>query len=231
MVTAAALLAELEARADPEDIKYVARFYKGGDAATEVMGVRMPKVFPIAKKFASLPLEEVERLLDDNRYEVRMAAVSVMDFQARQKNLDPAHRKALFDLYLKRHDRLNNWDFVDRAAPHVVGEYLVDRDRSVLDRLARSENPHERRTALVATYAFIKRGEVTDTFRIAEILAEDRDDYVQKAIGSWVREAGKRDEDTLVSFLTANKNRLPMTTITAASKKLSDEAKQRIRGG
>ena len=137
MATAAALIAELEAQADPEDVDYVARFYKGGDPDNDVMGVRMPKVFPIAKQFGSLPLEEIEGLLDDKRYEVRMAAVSIMDFQARQKNLDPAHRKALFDLYLKRHDRLNNWDFVDRAAPHVIGEYLVDRDRAILDRLPR----------------------------------------------------------------------------------------------
>ena len=228
MVTAAALLAELEAQADPENINYVARYYKGGDAATEVMGVRMSKVFPIAKKFASLPLEQVEVLLDDNRYEVRMAAVSVMDFQARQKKLDPAHRKALFDLYLMRHERLNNWDFVDRAAPHVVGEYLVDKERTILDQLARSGDPHKRRTALVATYAFIKRGEVTDTFRIAEMLAEDTDEYVQKAIGSWVREAGKRDEGALESFLTASKDRLPRTTMTAAAKLLPDDIKKSL---
>ena len=158
-----------------------------------------------------------------------MAAVSIMDFQSRQKNLDPAHSKALFDLYLRRHDRLNNWDFVDRAAPHVIGEYLVDKDRSILDRLAQSENPHERRTALVATHAFIKRGEVTDAFRIAEILAEDPDDYVQKAIGSWVREAGKRDEAALVSFLTTNGARLPRRTVTAAAKLLPDDTKKSLR--
>ena len=229
MVTATALIAELEAQADPEDINYVTRFYRGGDPDTEIMGVRMPKVFPIAKQFASLPLAEIGRILDDNRYEVRMAAVSVMDFQARRKTLDPEHRKALFDLYLKRHDRLDNWDFVDRAAPHVVGEYLVDKDRKILDTLARSDDPHERRTALVATYAFIKRGEVAATFRIAEMLAEDTDEYVQKAIGSWVREAGKRDDAALVSFLRSHAGRLPRTTITAASKHLPEEIKKVVR--
>lgn len=230
MATSTALVAALEDVADPEDVEYVARFYKGGDPATEVMGVRMPKVFPIAKRFVSLSLDELDGLLDDPRYEVRMAAVSIMDFQARQKKLDPAHRAALFDLYLDRHDRLNNWDFVDRAAPHVVGEHLVDKDRSVLHRLARSDDPHERRTALVATYAFIKRGEVADTFEIAETLAEDTDEYVQKAIGSWVREAGKRDEPALLSFLTANTDRLPRSTKTAATKLLSEELKKRFRG-
>lgn len=229
MGTATDVVAALEAAADPADVDYVARFYKGGDLATEVMGVRMPKVFPIAKTFASLSLDDVEELLKDNRYEVRMAAVAIMDFQARQKKLDPDHRQALFNLYLNRHDRLNNWDFVDRAAPHVIGEYLVDKDRSVLDRLARSNDPHERRTALVATYALIKRGEVADTFRIAQTLAEDSDDYVQKAVGSWVREAGKRDEAALLSFLTANSGRLPRTTITAAVKLLPEEKKMLFR--
>ncbi|MDX8351653.1 DNA alkylation repair protein [Cognatiyoonia sp. IB215182] len=229
MPTPADVITALEAAADPADIDYVARFYNGGDPSTEVMGVRMPKVFPIAKKFVSLSLDGVECLLDDNRYEVRMAAVAIMDFQARQKKLDAAQRQALFNLYLSRHDRLNNWDFVDRAAPHVIGEHLVGRDRSILDQLARSDDPHERRTALVATYAFIKRGEVADTFRIAATLADDTDDYVQKAIGSWVREAGKRDEAALVAFLTANADRLPRKTITAAAKLLPEEIKRRIR--
>lgn len=229
MATAKDVVAALEAEADPTDIDYVARFYKGGPSA-EVMGVRMPKVFPIAKSFKSLPLEEIGTLLDDDSYEVRMAAVSIMDFQARQKKLDPGIREALFRLYLDRHDRLNNWDFVDRAAPHVIGEYLVDKDRAVLDKLARSANPNERRTALVATYAFIKRGEISDTFRIAEILAADRDAYVQKALGSWVREAGKKDESALVAYLTTNSDRLPKTTMTAATKLLPEETRSELRG-
>lgn len=95
-----------------------------------------------------------------------MAAVFVMDFKARQKSLSDAERAALFALYLRRHDRINNC--VDRAAPYVVGEYLRNKDRSILDQLARSNNPDERRTAIVSTYAFIRHGEVADTFRIAE---------------------------------------------------------------
>ncbi|TQV81960.1 DNA alkylation repair protein [Denitrobaculum tricleocarpae] len=228
MCAARQLVAALEEVADPSDIAYVARFYKGGDPHTQVLGVRMPKVFPLAKQFASLTLGEIETLLEDSRYEVRMAAVAVMDFQAREKSLDLPQRKALFDLYLRRHDRINNWDFVDRAAPHVIGEYLVDRDRMILDQLARSDNPHERRTALVSTYAFIKRNDVDDTFRIAGILAADPDDYVQKAIGSWVREAGKRDEDALVRVLNDYKERLPRTTFTAAAELLPDEIRSAL---
>ncbi|WP_299555704.1 DNA alkylation repair protein [uncultured Tateyamaria sp.] len=223
------LIAALEEKVEPAKIEDVARFFKGGDAETRIMGVPMPKVFPVAKQFTDLGLVDVETLLDDARYEVRMAAVSVMDFQARRKRLSDAHRKALFDLYLRRHDRINNWDLVDRAAPHVVGTYLVDKDRSILKALARSNDPHERRTAIVSTFAFIRRGEVEDTFRIADMLAGDGDDYVQKAVASWTREAGKRDAEALIAFLERNKKHLPRSTITAASKLLPDSVRKALR--
>ncbi|MFQ6546363.1 DNA alkylation repair protein [Aestuariibius sp. 2305UL40-4] len=220
---AAELIAALSELADPEEVPKVRKFFRGADPETQVMGVSIGKVFPVAKRFADLSLDDIERLLEDPHYEVRMAAVSVMDFQARQKRLDPERRKALYNLYLHCHDRINNWDLVDRAAPHVIGEYLIDKDRSVLDRMAGSDDPNARRTAIVATHAFLKRGEVADTFRIAEVLAEDKDTYVQKAIGSWTREAGKRDEAALRHFLDRNANRLPRPTVTAASKPVKDE--------
>ena len=101
-----------------------------------------------------MPLDDVEKLLDNPFYEVRMGAVSIMDFQARQKRISDEHRKALFDFYIRRHDRINNWDLVDRAAPHVVGGCLADKPRDVLHQLAKSSNPWERRTAIVSTYFF-----------------------------------------------------------------------------
>ena len=229
MTTPTALISALQQIARSADVDGVRRFFKGGDPGTTVMGVSIGKVFPVAKRFVALGLDDVEALLDDRRYEVRMAAVAILDFKARRKGLADADRRALYELYLRKHDRINNWDLVDRAAPHVVGEFLVDGDRTALDGLARSKDPHERRTALVSTYAFIKRGEVADTFRIAETLAEDKDVYVQKAIASWTREAGKRDERALVRFLTRNRERLPKPTITAASKLLPADVRQRLR--
>ena len=112
-------------------------------------------------------LDVIEELLDSNFYEVRMCAVSILDFRARAKTTTPAEKKALFNLYLRRHDLINNWDLVDRAAPHVVGGYLIDQPRDVLDQLARSKDPWERQTAIVSTYYFIRTGEIEETFRIA----------------------------------------------------------------
>ena len=219
----------LETIAEPEAVEAVARFFTGVDPDTRVMGIQIGKIFPIAKRFTALPLEGVEALLEDQRYEVRMAAIAILDFKARKKGLGEEERASLFDLYIRRHDRINNWDLVDRAAPHVVGEYLLDKDRSALEGLARSDDPHRRRTAIVATYAFIKRGDVRDTFRIASILAGDQDVYVQKAIASWTREAGKRDPEALVVFLRANQNLLAKSTITNASKLLPDNIRAELR--
>lgn len=189
-------VAALKEIADPAAVAGVARFFHTDpddhSSDNKVMGVRHGKIFAIAKKFTEMPLADVEKLLDNRFYEVRMGAVSIMDFQARNKRITPEHRKALFDLYIRRHDRINNWDLVDRAAPYVVGGYLADKPRKILYKLARSKNPWERRTAIVSTYYFIRAGDIDDTFRIAEILANDKHELVRKAVRSWTREAGKR---------------------------------------
>ncbi len=224
------VITALRAAAVADDVAYVARFYAGTTPDNRVMGVRMPKVFPIAKAHADLSPSEIETLLEDRHYEVRMAAVSIMDAQAARARLPDETRAALYDLYLRRHDRIDTWDLVDRAAPKVIGRYLVERDRSVLDRLALSDNPWERRTAIVATFAFLRLGDVADTFRIAATLAGDAHPYVQKAIGSWVRDAGKRDESALVAFLDAYGSTLPRPTRTTATAKLSKSLQAKYRG-
>src|SRR5262249_5912098 len=154
-------------------------------------------------------LVDIGRLLESPYYEVRMGAVSIMDFQARAKRTSAEQRRAIFDLYIRRHDRINNWDLVDRAAPHVVGGFLVDRSRDLLYRLARSRNPWERRTAIVSTWYFIRQGDVEDTFRIAELLVHDDHEFVRKAVGSWIREAGKKDQKRLLRFLHAHAGSMP----------------------
>jgi 3-methyladenine DNA glycosylase AlkD len=228
MSSAQDLIADLASIALPEHVEGVARFYRGEDKDTRVMGVPIGKVFPVAKRHAVLPITDIEDLLDDSHYEVRMAAVAVMDFQARSRKITEAAREALFDLYLRRHDRIDNWDLVDRAAPWVIGEYLAARDRAILYRLACSDFAAERRTAIVSTYAFIRRGETAETFSLAAALAGDRDDYVQKAVASWVREAGKQDPLSLLAFLETHRTRLSRASLRDASKGLPEEDRARL---
>ena len=212
----------LKELADPAAVAGVSRFFRqeAGAPRTKFLGVPPGDVFPVAKRFSDLSLADVERLLDSPYYEVRLGAVSIMDFQARAKRTSPAHREALYDLYLRRHDRIDNWDLVDRAAPHVVGGWLADKPRDVLYELAKSKSPNERRTAIVATWFFIRADDVDDTFKIAERLIGDEHDLVQKAVGSWLREAGKRDQPRLVRFLKAHAPAMPRTMLRYATEKL-----------
>lgn len=217
--------------ANPAARPEVARFFHAdptkGKARTQVLGVPFGKVFEAARRFADMPLADISRLLDSAYYEVRMGAVSIMDFQARSKRTTTVHRKALFDLYIQRHDRIDNWDLVDRAAPHVVGGYLADEPRDVLYRLARSASPWERRTAIVSTYFFIRKGDIEDTFRIAELLVQDPHELVQKAVGSWIREAGKRDERRLLRFLDSHARSMPRVMLRYAVEKLPPKTRAR----
>lgn len=206
------------------------RFYKGDDKRNKILGARMSDIFKLAKAFTQMPLEEVERLLESDYYEARLAAVSIMDFQARDKKVSPVRRKELYDLYTRRHDRINNWDLVDRSAPYVVGGYLFDKARTPLYKLAKSKNIWERRTAIVSTYFFIRQNDVDDTFSIAEILVHDKQELINMAVGSWIREAGKKDTRQLLNFLNKYATTMPRITLRYAIEKLDNQQQKLYLG-
>lgn len=150
----------------------------------------------------------------------------MMDFQARKKKISDEHRQALYELFIKRHDRINSWGFVDRSAPSVIGTYLLDKPKDILYKLARSDKVWERRTAIVSTYAFIKKGYLQDTFAIAEILVHDKDEFINKAVGSFIREAGKKDEQVLKQFLNKHAADMPRVTLRYALEKFEKSTKE-----
>lgn len=190
-----------------------------------ILGVRMGQVFALAKEFQGISLEEVEAMLDSPVHEMRVGAVSIMDYQARSKKTDDKRRKELFDLYIRRHDRINTWDLVDRAAPYVVGGYLFDKPRRVLYRLSRSKRMPERRTAIISTLYFIGKGDLTDSFKLAEILLHDQEDLIHKATGWALRYAGDKDREQLLRFLDQHAASMPRTTLRYATEHL--DKKQR----
>jgi len=192
--------------------------------------IPMRQVFDLAKQFFGLPLPDIERLLDVPDHLTRVGAVSIMDFQARRRSTDQQQRRGLYELYLRRHDRIDTWDLVDRAAPHVVGGYLWDKPRDPLYELAASPHWWERRTAIVATWFFIRQDDLEDTFRLADILADDPADLVQKAVGGWVREAGKRDPIRLGAYLDRHAATMPRTTLRYAVEHLSPELRSHYLG-
>lgn len=226
---------ELEALQSEEELTKYQRYFKfDKDNQSKddfFIGVRMGKVFELAKAYIDMPLAEIEQLLESPVHEVRVGGVSIMDWRARRKSTPEDQRKELFDLYLRRHDRINNWDLVDRAAIHVIGGYLFDYDkpRDVLYTLARSESPWERRTAIVSTAYFIRKGDLDDTFQIAEILLNDTEDLVQKATGWMLRTAGGKDRQRLLRFLDHHAAAMPRTMLNSAMEKLEKEQRAHYR--
>jgi 3-methyladenine DNA glycosylase AlkD len=188
----------------------------------------MKHTFDLAKAYEAMPLDEVEALLGSPYYEARIGAVSIMDFQARRKRATDADRRALYDLYLRRHDRIDSWDLVDRAAPRVIGWYLLDKPRDVLYALARSTDVWERRTAITATFWFIRQGEVEETLAIAELLLDDEEELIHRSVGTGLREAGNVDEARVVPFLERHAAAMPRVMLRYAVEKLDVDEKRRI---
>jgi len=226
-------LQRLEALASPaarEAIRGRRRPEKGRPGGDDiVVGLRMAQVFGLAREFVDMPTAEIERLLESPIYEVRIGALSIMDKQARSSETPEARRKELFDLYLRRTDRINSWDLVDLGAPHVIGRYLFEKPRWILYGLARSKDPWERRTAIVSTLYFVRQGDVADTFRLAELLLDDDHDLVQKATGGLLREAGKKARRQLLEFLDRHAATMARTTLRYAMEHLDDEQRDHLR--
>jgi len=196
------------------------------DKTDGIIGVRMGHIFALAKEFMDMPLNEVEKLLDHNAHEARVGAVSIMDFQARNKKTSDERRKELFDLYIKRHDRINTWDLVDRSAIYVVGSYLFDKPRKILYKLAKSKMMAERRTAIVTTLFFIGRNDLEDAFKLAEIMLYDKEDLIHKANGWALRFAGDKDRKKLLGFLDKYAATMPRVTLRYAIEKMDKKQKE-----
>ncbi len=204
-------LKRLKALRSPTVAKSHSHLASNGDDA--ILGVRMGQVFALAKEFMFMSLDEIEKMLESPIHEMRVGAVSIMDFQARSKKTTAERRKELFDLYIRRHDRINTWDLVDRSAPYVVGGYLFDKPRKVLYKLAKSKKMPERRTAIVSTLYFIGKGDVEDSFKLAELMMFDKEDLIHKANGWALRFAGDKERKRLVRFLDEYAATMPRVTL------------------
>jgi 3-methyladenine DNA glycosylase AlkD len=102
---------------------------------------------------------------------------------------------------------------VDATAKYIIGDYLKDKNREILYKLAGSSSLWERRIAIVATHHFIENNDFEDTLKIAKILLSDPHDLIHKAAGWMLREAGKRDPDCEEKFLKKHYALMPRTML------------------
>ena len=229
MRTATSALKRLRAIANPEDAKFLQRFFRTGPGeygeGDRFLGIRVPDTRRIAREMRDMPLSQIEKLLHSPYHEARLLAVILLG-DAYERGT-AAQRDAVFRLYLRNASRVNNWDLVDVSAPNVVGAHLATRPRTRLDKLARSRNLWERRIAIVSTHHFIRNREYDDTLRIARILLRDTHDLIHKAVGWMLREVGKRDRAPLEAFLAEHAHEMPRTMLRYAIEHFSPSERRR----
>lgn len=189
------------------------------------IGVTVPEQRKIAKVFRDLPLAEITKLLESKIHEHRLTALEILAMQFEQG--DDKTQEKLVRFYLKHLKYINNWDLVDTSASYILGKYLIDQDRKILYKLARSKNIWERRVTIVATHAFIARGDFVDTLAISEIFLHDAHDLIHKACGWMLREVGKKDEVVLKKFLNKHASRMPRTMLRYAIERLSKDERKK----
>jgi 3-methyladenine DNA glycosylase AlkD len=216
---------ELKSLASPQRAKVSQRYFRTGKGeygeGDIFLGIGTPALVQAVKKYRCLPLSELEKLLQSPLHECRTAALSILAYQ--YAHSDEPTKKKIVDFYLKHTNRINNWDLVDISASRILGDWFFDRDKKILYDLAHSKNLWERRIAIIATFGFIKKGELKETFKIAEILLADREDLIHKAVGWMLRETGKKDLQAEEAFLEKQVKKMPRTMLRYAIEKLPAE--------
>lgn len=230
--TLSALKRELNQAAGPKRPGSLTWFKTGKGEYAEhdkFLGIRVPKLRAIAARYSELSLAGIDALLASPIHEYRYAGLLIL--VARYEEGDAGTRQAVFDFYLNHTRRVNNWDLVDTSAPYIVGVHLVARSRRVLHRLAISPDLWERRIAMVATRAFIRRGDLQETFAIAKRLLADDHDLIHKATGWMLREAGIHSRSQLIDFLKRNYAHMPRTALRYAIEHLPQAQRKRALRG
>jgi 3-methyladenine DNA glycosylase AlkD len=219
---------ELQQLADPEQAKNLQRFFKTGKGqygeGDIFLGLRVPQIRLIAKKyFREVDFQTVQKLVESKYHEFRMCGLIILTYKYEKF---PDQRKEIYNFYLHNTRYINNWDLVDVTTPRIVGAYLLDNDREILYKLAKSKDLWEKRISILATFMFIRENDFKDSLNISEILLHDSHDLVHKAVGWMLREIGKKDQSVEEQFLEKYYRVMPRTMLRYAIEKFSDEKRK-----
>jgi 3-methyladenine DNA glycosylase AlkD len=231
MNVSAKIIQELKNAANQEKAKILQGFFKCGKGeygeGDLFLGVSVPEVRRIAKKYTAIEFLEVQKLLANKLHEVRQAGLFVLvkKFEIGSEK----EKQKVYRFYLQNLQQVNNWDLVDLTAPKIIGAYLVDKnaERKILYKLAKSKNLWEKRIAIISTFAFIRQNYFSDTLAISEIFLAEKHDLMHKAVGWMLREVGKRNQEVEEEFLRRHYQQMPRTMLRYAIEKFAEDKRQR----
>jgi len=224
---------ELQKNSSKEKAEIYSKFFKtqkGEYGEGDIfIGLTVPKQRKIAKKYSNLSLSKIQQLLKSKIHEYRLTALLIIC--EKYKKAKEEEKANIFNFYLKNTKKINNWDLVDISAPNIVGNFLLDKKKSVLYNLANSSNLWEKRIAIVSTLYFIQKKEFEDALAISEILLKDKHSLIHKAVGWMLREIGKRNEPILEDFLKFHYKTIPRTTLRYAIERFEESKRKEYLGG
>lgn len=229
MTQAEQVIRELEAVAQPELAAHSQRFFKTGKGEYAegdlFLGMKTPVMKEIAKKYKTLPLQEIETLLHSKYHEARSLALSVLTMQ--YPKADSAKKQEIVDLYLRSREQINNWDLVDISAYKILGAHILETgDSSILYELADCGHLWSERISVISCCAMIKKGDFKDIQKLAIHFLSHKHDLMHKAVGWMLREAGKKEEAFLLGFLEKHADKMPRTMLRYSIEKLTPEQKK-----
>ena len=224
-MSARTVVTELKALANPELADFQQRYFKTGKGeygeGDVFLGLKVPQVRAVGKKFKSLELADIKTLAHDQHHEARFAALAVLVLQYKATR-DKQAKDKLFATYLQllQEGSVNNWDLVDSTAPYL-GVQLLDLADPVgyLKELAQGKL-WEQRASIMLTWAFIRDGNLQPTFQMSEHFLTHPHDLIHKACGWMLRESGKKDQQALVDFLIRHKAQMPRVMFRYAIERL-----------
>ena len=217
---------DLKKLSNPEKAKLLQRFFKTGKGdygeGDIFLGIMVPEQRKIANKYKDITLIKIQNLLNSKIHEYRLISLFIL-ISKYQKS---GNKKEIVNFYLKNTSNINNWDLIDLSAPKIIGNYLLDKDRSLLYKLAKSKSLWEKRISILATAEFIRNNQFKDTLKISEILLNDKHDLIHKGVGWMLREVGKRDQKIEEEFLKKHYKKMPRIMLRYAIEKFSDEKRK-----
>lgn len=227
------LLREMKALRNEKDAQGLMRFFKTGKGeygeGDQFLGIRVPATREVVKRlWKETTMADLEVCIESPWHEVRLASLLTLIQIFKHNKKDKAIQQACIDFYLAHTNRINNWDLVDLSCYELLGNWLLDKDRSILYDLARrGKTIWEQRIGIVTTMQFLRHGETQDTYTIADILLHHTHDLIHKAVGWLLREAGKRNEAELTYYLDTRHHTMPRTMLRYAIERLDDKQRQK----
>lgn len=231
------LYSKMLSAADPSQVEGLMRFFKCGKGqygeGDRFLGIKVPTTRLIVKElWRTTDFQELERCITSPYHEVRLAALLTLIEIFRHARKEPALRERCINFYLAHTPYINNWDLVDLSCYPLLGEWLIDKDRTLLYTLVtQGQSIWEQRIGIVSTMQLVRQGQLEETYALAQLFLDKPrplHDLLQKAVGWLLREAGKRNEARLIAWLTPRAATMPRTMLRYAIERLPESDRQRL---